>query len=101
MSSASPSDLAVTFRSVPRRMRQAQGDVPNELVSSHTRSIQAHLSEASRLLRTGTDPAQIADSIDDVPADSWDESVLSRLRTIALELGADLRAIAAANPDAD
>lgn len=101
MSSASPSDLAVTFRSVPRRMRQAQGDVPGELVSSHTRSIQDHLSEAGRLLRTGSDPAQIADAIDGVPADGWDEAVLDRLRSLALELGADLRAIAAANPDAD
>jgi hypothetical protein len=101
MSSASPSDLAVTFRSVPRRLREAQGDVPADLVAPHTRSIQGHLSEAGRLLHTGSDPVQIAEAIAGVPADSWDETVLDRLRTIALELGTDLRAIAAANPDAD
>jgi hypothetical protein len=101
MSSASPSDLAVTFRSVPRRMREAQGDVPADLVAPHTRSIQDHLSEAGRLLRSGSDPAQIADAITGVRPNSWDEAVLARLRTIALELGTDLRAIAAANPDAD
>ena len=28
MSSSSPSDLAVTFRSIPRRLREAQGDSP-------------------------------------------------------------------------
>jgi hypothetical protein len=82
-------------------MREAQGDVPADLVAPHTRSIQDHLSEAGRLLRSGSDPAQIADAITGVRPNSWDEAVLARLRTIALELGTDLRAIAAANPDAD
>lgn len=101
MSSASPSDLAITFRSVPRRMRQALGDLPPELVSTHAGSIEDHLSEAGRLVRADADPGRIADAIERIPADQWDVAVLNRLRAIALELGADLRAIAAANPDAD
>jgi hypothetical protein len=81
-------------------MRQAQGDVPDELVSTHAGSIQDHLSEAARLLGTGTDTVQIAEAIEAIPATSWDVEVLDRLRGIALEMGADLRAIEALNPDA-
>ena len=49
----------------------------------------------------GFDSAAIADAIDAVPADGWDESTLDQLRSIALELGKSLRAVAAANPRSD
>ena len=43
-------------------------------------------------------PASLADAIEAVPADGWDEETLQRLRSIALELGRALRSIADANP---
>ena len=56
MSSTSPSDLAITFRSIPRRLREAQGDTPAHLVQGPTASIGRHLATAAELLRTTDDP---------------------------------------------
>ena len=52
-------------------------------------------------MHTRADPGAIADAIDAVPADGWDEPTLDQLRSMALDVGKALRAIAAANPDSD
>jgi hypothetical protein len=52
-------------------------------------------------MRTTADPVAIADAIDAVPADDWSDDTLNSLRSIALDLGSALRAVAAANPDHD
>lgn len=101
MSSTSPSDLATTFRSIPRRLKEAQGDTPAAVTQAHTSTIDRHVSTAAGLLHTAADPASIASAIEETPADGWDETTLDQLRAIALELGSSLRKIAAANPDAD
>ena len=101
MSSTSPSDLAITFRSIPRRLREAQGDTSPSVTQSDTSAIGRHLATAAALMHTQADAAAIADAIDSVPADDWDEATLAQLRSIALELGGELRRIAAANPDRD
>ncbi len=54
---------------------------------------------ASGLLHSAADPQSIAAAIESVPADAWDDDVLERLRTIALELGGDLRRLADATAD--
>ncbi len=95
MSSASPADLAVTFRSVPRRLREAQGDAGHESTATATSELHGLLGEAGRLLGTNDDPLAIADAIVAVHADAWDDAVLSRLREIALDLGRLLRHISA------
>ena len=95
MSSSSPADLAVTFRSVPRRLHEAQGDAPHEVIAGPSSELQGLLGEAARLVGTDEDAITIADGIADVPADAWDESVLKRLREIALDIGRLLRHIAA------
>lgn len=94
MSSASPSDLAITFRSVSRRLREAQGDAPHEIIASPYSELHGLLAEAGRLLGTNENPTTIADAIAMMPAHHWDESVLKRLREIALDLGRLLRHIA-------
>ena len=101
MSSTSPSDLAITFRSIPRRLREAQGDTLPSVTQQHTSAIDGHLSTAAGLMHVRADPAAIADAIDAVPADGWDETTLEQLRSIALELGKALRAVEAANPRRD
>jgi hypothetical protein len=101
MSSTSPSDLAITFRSVPRRLREAQADTPAAATQPHTSAISSQLAAAGTLMRTAADPAAIADAIDAVPADDWSDDTLNSLRSIALDLGSALRAVAAANPDHD
>jgi hypothetical protein len=95
MSSSSPSDLAVTMRSVPRRLREAVGDAPATVTGSITAELNEQIRIAAGLMHTAADPVAIADAIEAVPADAWDESVLSALRTAALDIGRLLRAIAA------
>jgi hypothetical protein len=95
MSSTSPSDLAVTLRSVPRRLREAIGDTPPISTSAITAELNEQIGIAAKLMRSAADPSAIADAIEAVPADAWDETVLTALRSTALDIGRLLRAIAA------
>lgn len=99
MSASSPDDLAITYRSVARRLREAQGDAAAEVTASPTAELHGLLEESARLLGSATDPASIADAIVAVPADQWDEITLDRLRTVALDIGRLLRHIAALAED--
>ena len=95
MSSSSPSDLAVTFRSIPRRLREARGDAPQHVTAGITAELDEQIAIAARLVRSDTDAAAIADAIEAVPADAWNESTVASLRSAALDIGRLLRAIAA------
>ncbi|MEO5900192.1 MAG: hypothetical protein ABIR68_08675 [Ilumatobacteraceae bacterium] len=91
MSTTSPADLAITFRSVPRRVREALGDdQPASGAELHEQ-----LAQAASLLGTPTDATAIADAIDRTRADAWDTATLDSLRTVALEVGLQLRQLAA------
>jgi hypothetical protein len=96
MSSSSPRDLAVTFRSVPRRLQEAVGDVSNGGTSVVTKELNEQIAIAARLMHSAANPGAIADAIETVPADSWDEATLMQLRSTALDIGRLLRAAAAA-----
>jgi hypothetical protein len=95
MSSSSPSDLAVTLRSVPRRLREAVGDTPPDATASITKELNEQVALAAQLMHCAAEPGAIADAIDAVPADDWDDVTLNSLRTTALDIGRLLRAIAA------
>jgi hypothetical protein len=95
MSSSSPSDLAVTLRSVPRRLREAVGDTPPNATAGITSELNDQIAIAARLMHSAADPGAIADAIEAVPADEWDEPTLTSLRSAALDIGRLLRAIAA------
>jgi hypothetical protein len=95
MSAASPDDLAIAFRSVARRLKEAQADAPHEVTASPTAELHALVEEAARLMSTGSDPAAIADAIAELPADQWNDDTLDRLQAIALDVGRLLRHITA------
>lgn len=95
MTSSSPSDLAVAFRSIPRRLREARGESPAEVTAGITAELDEQIAIAARLMHSAADPEAIANAIESVPADAWDGETLSTLRTTALDLGRLLRAIAA------
>jgi hypothetical protein len=99
MSESSPADLAVSFRSLPRRLREAQGDTPADVTAADQRALHATLSLAAAVMHTPIEPLAIADAVDARPADSWTESELRILREAALDAGRHLRAIAAAAPE--
>jgi hypothetical protein len=93
MSSSSPADLAVAFRSVTRRLHEAQGDAPHEITAEATAELLGQLEDAGRLLGCAADPAAVADAIGAVSADRWDDATLDQLRAIALDVGRLLRHI--------
>ena len=95
MSSSSPSDLAVTLRSIPRRLREAVGDTPPGVTASITKELDEQIGIAAQLAHSAAEPAAIADAIEAIPADAWDEATLTALRSAALDIGRLLRAIAA------
>ena len=101
MSSSSPSDLAVTFRSIPRRLREALGDTPPGATASISAELNEQIGIAAGLLHTTAEPGAIADAIEEVPADDWDDATLTSLRGAALDIGRLLRAIAAVAEDDD
>ena len=94
MSSASPDDLVVTFRSIPRRLREAHADTPPEQTAAATAELNGLLHEAGRMMMTTDEAAAIADAIAAMDPHDWDDETLARLRQIALDLGQLLRHIA-------
>ena len=99
MSSSSPSDLSVTFRSIPRRLREALGDTPPETTSGIAAELNEQIGIAAGLMHSAADPVAISDAIDAVPADEWNDARLTPLRSTALDIGRLLRAIAAVAED--
>jgi hypothetical protein len=99
MSSSSPRDLAITFRSIPRRLREAIGDSPANATAGINAELIEQIATAAKIMHTAADPVAIADAIEAVPADAWDEAMLNSLRTTALDIGRLLRAIAAVAED--
>lgn len=69
--------------------------MPPEQAGPIAREIDAKVDEAASLLGAPRDAALVADAIEAVPADGWNDDVLSQLRALALELGALLRRLAA------
>jgi hypothetical protein len=91
MSRSSPADLAVAFRSVPRRVHDAlDGCEDASTWSGHTR-IETALREAADLVGATSDPLDLADVIDRRRAADWSDTDLRRLQTLALQLGALVR----------
>ncbi len=98
MSPSSPADLAVTFRSIPRRLREAYGDDQPAAGSD----LATQLAAAGRLLGTAADPGADRHGDRAAPAGRMGRRRRSTgLRRSALEVGAELRRIAADHPRRD
>jgi hypothetical protein len=93
MPQSSPADLAVTFRSIARRLREARGDVPDAAIAAQEGQIDGHVRAAASLLHTSPDAESVAAAILDRPAEDWSDADLGALRTNALEIGTLLRSI--------
>jgi hypothetical protein len=102
VSDTSPADLAVAFRSFPRRLRQGlaalDDDAARRAAEPHAAAARAGIVEAARLLgapagEPDAAAAAVADRIAAVHPDKWDDATLAGLRRHALAVGAALRAI--------
>jgi hypothetical protein len=95
MSKTTPEDLAVTFRSLARRLREAIGDADPRAVGGATAELQQHVEAAAALVGARPDAVAVADTIAARPANAWDVPTLDTLREHALAIGNILRRIAA------
>jgi hypothetical protein len=98
--SSSPSDLAVTYRSIPRRLRSALGDTPARTCADAAR-IDELIADAAIMLRCPAEAHAVADAIEARPADEWADGELERLTAGTMEAGRLLRDIDAARPRTD
>jgi hypothetical protein len=107
MSRTSPGDLAVAFRSLDRRLREALRGEGEAAASEPVRELRAVVASAASELGVAAhgdlaDTGEaIASAIEHIPADAWDIARLDRLRALALEAGRLLRVVAAATEGAD
>ena len=101
MSKSTPADLAVAFRSMDRRRREAldaaDGLAVTDLLADHDREIAA----AAALLGSAPAASAVAATIERRPSDDWDEAVLDQLRQHASDAGIALRRVVEAAPPAD
>jgi len=96
MSSSTPADLAVTFRSLARRQREAMGDADPRSLGGPVAELQTHVAAAAAALGTTGGADAVADAIERRAADDWDDATLATLRDEALAVCGALRRIAAA-----
>jgi hypothetical protein len=107
LAGSSPSDLAVAFRSFPRRLREALALAEGD--AERTRAAETEAGELSRVVReaAGTVGAEapsdlaaaaeaVAARIGAIDPDEWDEAQLERLRELALDGGRVLRQVESA-----
>jgi hypothetical protein len=92
---SSPADLAVAFRSLARRLREALGDGSESAVVGLVGELRSHVDGAARLLGTSPDADAVAEAVLARRAEDWDQPTLDELRRHALEAGGVLRRIAA------
>jgi hypothetical protein len=94
-SGSTPADLAVAFRSLARRLREAIGDGSEGGVMGLVGELRGHVEAAGSLLGTPADADAVADAILARRAEDWDQASLDELRRLALDAGAVLQRIAA------
>jgi hypothetical protein len=95
VSGSTPADLAVAFRSLGRRLREAIGDGSESQVVGLVSELRRHVAAAAGLLGSSPDADAVADAILARRTDDWDEPTLAQLRRHALDAGDILRRIAA------
>lgn len=72
--------------------------MPDEVAGPYLRRIDAQVAAAARLVGSIDQPFAVADAIDAVHPEEWDDARLDALRQVALDLGHALRDLADALP---
>ena len=95
MSKSTPSDLAVAFRSLPRRLSQAPNDdTPAAAIAAAASAVDSALVEAAAVVGSTADAAAIAAAIDARDLRDWTDSDLTALQTAADRGAAAVRTLA-------
>ncbi len=99
MRDSTPDDLAVAFRSLARRQREALGDADPSAFSDLGAELQRHVADAAAVVGSASDGGAVAAAID--ARRDWDDATLATLQRSALDAGAVLRRLAAAAESGD
>lgn len=100
MAKSTPTDIAVAFRSLDRRRREAIDAADGVVVSAPLADLDRHIAAAARLLGVAPSAAAVADAIDVKPGGDWDATVVDQLRIHATDAGSALRRVIDAAPPA-
>lgn len=92
---SSPRDLAVLFRSLPRRRREALSGVDPDHpdLGDLLPEIETHVAATASLVGSGRTVDEVAEVLSARPAASWSDHELQHLREIGLHLGRLLRTL--------
>jgi hypothetical protein len=98
MSKSTPADLAVAFRSLARREREAVDEAEGAPVGDLLGRLRQTVAQAATLVGSAPEAGAVADAIDARPADAWDVATLDVLRQHATTAGTILREVASRRP---
>lgn len=103
VSKSSPADLAIAFRSLDRRRREAIGDSDPTDVADLAAALDEHIATVASRLGTEASASAVGNELERRHSDEWDESLLDDVRQHATDAGVVVRRIAerveASNPD--
>jgi hypothetical protein len=93
MSNSSPADLAVAFRSLPRRLDNASADAPPAAVIAARAGVEDSISKTARLLGVAVSASAVADAIVQRRVDDWSDDELQQIQTHADAAGRAIRVL--------
>ena len=102
MAKSTPTDIAVAFRSLDRRRREAVEAADGAAVSGPLGDLDRHIGAAATLLGVAPRrplPSPTRSTPD--PGDEWDEADVDQLRQLATDAGTSLRRVVDAAPPSD
>lgn len=92
MTQSTPSDLAIAFRSLPRRLREASaGDVDQVDIGTATATVEDAINAAASLMNCESTANDVASLIERRPLVEWTAAQLSQLQSYASASGAAIR----------
>lgn len=98
MSKSTPTDLAVAFRSLQRRRREAVDAAEGAPVTDLLAELDGHVSAAATLVGAAPDAGAVADALAAKPIEDWDDATLDAVRDHATRAGSVLRRVGDAGP---
>ena len=94
MSASTPGDLAVAFRSLAKRLTNAQNDhTPSGAVAGATSEIEAAVADAARVLGSSATPEGVAAAIDARHINDWTTEDLTALQRCADDAARAIRRV--------
>jgi len=94
MSTSTPADLSIAFRSLPRRLREASIlDVAPDAIAVATSAVEDALSASAHLLGCSATVESISSAIDMRHLDDWSASDLVLLQSHARQAGTAIRVL--------